>query len=273
MGVLLSIVLPGMGQVYSGKVLRGIISFFIVVAPAAALIWYYLLPDVRIGELWYVPFVGVLVLDAAVIADAYIQAAGYNVSHRCTGSISIGISVLLLAGILSALSAVNVFYIGMSLARNGFIKPYVCPPDSMAPSIYQGERVLVDMLAYRRKEPARGDIVLYVSPVYGGRINMHRIVGLPGETIELKDHKILINGVSVKESWCARTRYYNRGKFGQKKQQVVVPKDSYYVVGDASANSNDSRFWGFVPKSNLLGKVFKIYYPYKRSGPVSSCAG
>ncbi|MDP1854133.1 MAG: signal peptidase I [Candidatus Omnitrophota bacterium] len=62
--------------------------------------------------------------------------------------------------------------------------------------------------------------------------------------------------------------YYNRGDYGQMNNPVTVPEGQYYVLGDNSASSNDSRYWGFVPKENLIGKIYKIYWPLNRSGAV-----
>ena len=268
MGVLLSIVLPGLGQAYAGKIVRGVIALLAVTLPLAGLIWYFLQPGVKIGFLSLVPFLAVLALDALIITDSYIQVMKYNAAHDLKSSLSPRLTVLLVAGIASALLAVNFVYLGVRVIDKTFVTSFIVPPDSMAPSIYSGERVFVDIGASGKSDMKRGSVVVYRSPILKRRVFIHRIVGLPGESVELKDHRVVINGVPIKESWCARINYYNRGTFGQKKKPVIVPPDSYYVVGDASANSNDSRFQGFVPKSALIGRVFKIYYPFDRSGPV-----
>jgi signal peptidase I len=98
---------------------------------------------------------------------------------------------------------------------------------------------------------------------------MHRVVGLPGESVELKNHRILINKVQLEDDWAIKIRHYNRGKFAQKgSPSVIVPQDSYYILGDNSARSQDSRFWGCLARSDLIGKVFKRYFPLHRSGTI-----
>ena len=83
--------------------------------------------------------------------------------------------------------------------------------------------------------------------------------------IEIKDGNILIDGEIAKEPpLLLEIYYYNRGKFGQEDLKVTVPKGSFYVLGDNSASSRDSRFWGFVPKENLVGKAFLVYWPINR---------
>jgi signal peptidase I len=267
MGALLSIVLPGLGQAYAGNIKRGAIAFLAVTIPTAGLMWFFLQPGVKVGLL-LVPFLALLAFDALIIADSYIQARKYNAAHDLKSNLSRGHVILLVAGIVSALLAVNFVYLGVRVINKTFVTSFIVPPDSMAPSIYAKERVLVDIGASAKSDMKRGSVVVYRPPDLKGKVFIHRIVGLPGESVELKDNRVVINGVPVKEPWCVRIHYYNRGKFGQKKKPVIVPEDSYYVVGDASANSNDSRFRGCIPKSALIGRAFKIYYPFNRSGPV-----
>jgi signal peptidase I len=268
LGLLLTIVLPGLGHVYAKQLLRAIVAFVVVIAPAAGLVWYFVQPGVKISPFWFIPFLVPFAAQVLVAADAYRQVVKFNRSHQYVRTLSPWIMALLGCGIVSAVIAVNFAYVGISFILNSFVMPYRTPPNSMAPTIYENERVFIDLNAYKRSGPSRGSVILYRSPEIRGRVYIHRVMGLPGESVELKDHRVVINGKPLKEPWCERIRYYNRGKFGQKKKPVTVPKDSYFVVGDASASSNDSRFWGFVPKANLIGRVFKIYYPYDRSGPV-----
>jgi signal peptidase I len=268
LGLLLSMVLPGLGLVYAGKLLRGLCALLIVVLPSAGLVWYYLQPNVIIGRLWFVPFLVPAVLEALVLVDSYRQVVKYNTVHKLNRVISPGIFTLLVCGMASAAFAVNFAYVGLFLTQKTFVMSYIVPPDSMAPSIYKGERVLVDISAFKKTGLKRGSVIIYRSPKNTDKVYMHRIIGLPGESVLLKDQRVVINGAVVKEPWCERIRYYNRGDFGKPKKPVIVPSDSYYVLGDASANSNDSRFFGFVPKSNLIGHVYKIYYPFNRSQPL-----
>jgi signal peptidase I len=94
-------------------------------------------------------------------------------------------------------------------------------------------------------------------------------VGLPNETIEIRNGKILINGVAIQEpAVLTKIHYYNRGAYGDKGQVIEIPADSYYVLGDNSSASRDSRYWGFVPKKYLEGKAYKIYFPFNRSGAI-----
>jgi signal peptidase I len=243
-------------------------AFLIVVVPSAFALWYYLQPEVVFNWFLFAPISVLVFLDLLVLADSYRQVVKYNVSRKLIRTISPGTMILLCCGIASSVLAVNFVYLGLAYVQKKFVRSYIAPPDSMAPSIYSGERVFVDINAYRKAGPKRGSVVLYRSPKSPAKVYMHRIMGLPGESILLKDHRVVVNGAVIKESWCERIAYYNRGQFGKQKKPVVVPADSYYVLGDSSANSNDSRFWGFVPRSNLIGHAYKIYYPFSRSKPL-----
>ncbi len=110
---------------------------------------------------------------------------------------------------------------------------------------------------------------------YQNKDFVKRCIGLPGETIEIRDGDIYVDGALVTEPKIIKDIYYTnivtgngpgRGMFGRKSQQFTVPKDSYFVLGDNSANSKDSRFWGFVPFENIRGEAFFIYLPPSRIG-------
>jgi signal peptidase I len=86
-------------------------------------------------------------------------------------------------------------------------------------------------------------------------------VGLPGETIKIENGLVYINGVPLEGELFARP-YYDAGYYGQ--GEKVIPEDSYFVLGDNSSNSDDSRFWGYVPRKNILGRAFLVYWPPQR---------
>ena len=87
-----------------------------------------------------------------------------------------------------------------------------------------------------------------------------RLIGLPGETIRIEDGRIYINGSPLKEPSSITGRYYiTEGDYGTK--ELKIPLDSYFVLGDNVTNSKDSRFWGFVPKKDMIGKAMIIYWP------------
>ena len=137
----------------------------------------------------------------------------------------------------------------------------------MRPTLIENDRVLVNKILYRYKEPERGDIIVFKYPVDGKRDFIKRLVGLPGETLEIRQGKVYINGEALPENLLIQKfYYYNREDwdYGKENQKIKIPQDSFFVLGDNSAQSSDSRNWGFVPRKNLIGKAFLIYWPPRR---------
>ena len=151
--------------------------------------------------------------------------------------------------------------------RTFFFQAFKIPTGSMRATLIESDRVLVNKFLYRFKDPQRGDVIVFRYPVDGKKDFIKRLVGLPGETVEIRQGKILINGKLVEEtSKLRKNYYYNREDwdYGGENRQIKVPDNAYFVLGDNSAQSSDSRNWGFVPKKNLVGKAFMIYWPPKR---------
>jgi len=152
------------------------------------------------------------------------------------------------------------------LIRTFLLGPYKIPTGSMRPTFMEGDRIFVDKVSYRFHEPERGDIIVFKYPVDRKKDFVKRLIALPGETIEIQQGKVLINGKAVDEEPISDHYYYNQESwdFGQQGQQVTVPPEHFFVLGDNSAASSDSRKWGFVPEKDLVGRAFCIWWPPQR---------
>lgn len=161
--------------------------------------------------------------------------------------------------------------------REFIVQAFKIPSGSMIPTFQIGDRIFVNKFLYGAKlpftdirlpavrQPKRGDIIVFRSTETPQKDFVKRLIGLPGETIEIKDGKIMADGRVVSDPSSIRAvYYYNTGDYGQEGQVIKVPEDSFYALGDNSASSRDSRYWGFVPKKNLIGKVILIYWPVHR---------
>jgi len=160
--------------------------------------------------------------------------------------------------------------------RHFVIQAFKIPSGSMRLTLMEGDRILVNKFIYGARipfthwrlpalrGPLRGDIIVFVYPEDMKRDFIKRLVALPDETLEIKNGAIFINGNALSDFPFSLRYYYNRGEYGQENKKISVPKDSYYVLGDNSASSKDSRYWGFVPKNNLVGKAILIYWPLGR---------
>jgi signal peptidase I len=137
-----------------------------------------------------------------------------------------------------------------------------------APTLSSAERALLPVTAIRR-----GDIVVFKYPEDPERDFIKRVIGLPGETIELRDHRIHVNGRAVEEPYAhylPRQAGPGGGEFTSEDVRdrygpVVVPAGSVFVMGDNRDNSQDSRYWGFLPKGNIKGKALMIYWSFDSS--------
>lgn len=150
--------------------------------------------------------------------------------------------------------------------RTFLLGPYKIPTGSMIPTFMIGDRIFVDKVTYRFREPERGDIIVFKYPLDKKKDFVKRLVGLPGEKLEIIEGKLYINGAVLEGEPFSKNYYYNvkDSDYGKLGQVVSIPEDSYFAMGDNSAHSSDSRSWGFVPKENLVGKAFLIWWPPKR---------
>jgi signal peptidase I len=157
------------------------------------------------------------------------------------------------------------------------VQAFKIPSGSMIPTFQVGDRIFVNKFIYGARipftdirlpavrQPIRGDIIVFRSPEDGKKDFVKRLIAMGGESVEIRDGKIYIDSKVIDEpASIMGVYYYNSGDYGQESKVITVPKDSYFVLGDNSASSRDSRYWGFVPKKNLIGKVIFLYWPIHR---------
>lgn len=156
------------------------------------------------------------------------------------------------------------------------IRAFKIPSGSMRMTLIEGDRILVSKFRYGAKipwinyrlpglsQPKRGDVVVFVYPEDPHLDFIKRLVATGGETVEIKQGRLYIDGRVVEDPAIKSVYYYNRGDYGQPNQKIKVPKDAYFVLGDNSGSSKDSRYWGFVPKNLMIGRAELIYWPPNR---------
>ncbi len=143
---------------------------------------------------------------------------------------------------------------GCSAATQTSVQPVKVLGKSMEPSFKEGDRIFISKDVEKLE---RGDIVTYRYPKDEAQSFIHRIIGLPGEEIEIREGKVYINGKHLEELHVkAENTIYS-----QKLERVKVPEGSYFVMGDNRDHSNDSRFWGALPKRYIYGKYLGRYLP------------
>jgi signal peptidase I len=162
------------------------------------------------------------------------------------------------------------------IIRTFFVQAFKIPTGSMRMTLIEGDAILVNKFIYGAKipltdirlpaysQPQRGDVVVFIFPQDTKKDFIKRVVGLPGETVEIRNGTVYINDKPVVDPIFNQKYYYNRGDYGDMGKKTVIPANQFFVLGDNSASSQDSRYWGFVPRKNLLGKAMVIYWPLNR---------
>jgi signal peptidase I len=174
------------------------------------------------------------------------------------------------------------------------VKPYKIPSESMEPTLQVGQRILVDRFSHLLgSDPSIGDVTVFTPPAgaenstcgvrgegpnYEGRASHHactrptpqhstdttfvkRVVGVPGDTIAVRNGHVIRNGKPAKEPFARSC-----GDAECNLDAITVPRDSYFLMGDNRGNSDDSRFWGPVPRKWIIGRAFASYWPIGRVG-------
>ena len=151
------------------------------------------------------------------------------------------------------------------------VQAFKIPTGSMESNLLIGDHLLVNKFAYGLKsgfisrflpykEPKRGDVIVFKYPNSPEVAYVKRLIGMPGDRIEMVGHTIYVNGQALKETY---TQYIDPGSIYARYGPYTVPADHYFAMGDNRDNSQDSRFWGSVPRDYLLGKALVIYWSFE----------
>lgn len=170
----------------------------------------------------------------------------------------------------------------VTFLRTFFFQIYKIPTNSMVPTLVPGDKIFVSKISYGAKlpfggfrlpglnRPQRGEVIVFIPPQ---EVNqpwhlrkpfIKRVIGLPGDRIEIKRGNVYINQQEVIQPEIAPFFYYNQGSYGESGREIKVPEGKYFFLGDNSISSQDSRFWGFVPEEEIIGKAIFIWWPPKR---------
>lgn len=154
------------------------------------------------------------------------------------------------------------------LIRTFIAEPRYIPSESMVPTLYEGDRLVVEKVSYHFHPPTTGDIVVFQPPVElqkrgypKDQAFIKRVIAVPGETVSVANGKVYLNGQPLTEDYIAEPP-------SQPFPPVKVPSDQFFVMGDNRNNSNDSRYWGFLPQENIIGRAVFRFWPPERVGMI-----
>lgn len=264
LALMFSFIFPGLGQIYSGRVKRGAFFLMAHLSFIGAWVLFMFHPTMQANKYFLVPISFFFIFEIFVILDAYLYVK--KIAQPSKRSLSKKIFIPLATVFFMFIFNVNTL---LALVIRNYIAPVArVRSNSMRPKLIVGDWFLINKRAYKHEGPERGDIVFFDFPRDTQRVVVKRIIAKGGETVEIRDGNIYINNRLSKIPNAEGLRYYNGGKFGRVGQIIKVPIGYYYVLGDNNTTSIDSRYWGFVPEGNIIGKAHKIIYPFERSGPI-----
>jgi signal peptidase I len=195
----------------------------------------------------------IVVPESAAAASSGAAAEPPNPAHSLRNEIRVWTRDLLIA-------------IGLALVIIVFLyQPVKVEGTSMAPLLSDQERIFINKFVYRFEPIERGDVVVFWYPLDRSKSFIKRVVGLPGETVEIRQGMVYLNGNELPEPYVP-PQYEDLSDFGP----VRIPRDNYFVMGDHRISSNDSRVFGPVANRFIYGRAVFAYWPVDHFGSLSS---
>ena len=141
------------------------------------------------------------------------------------------------------------------------VQAYTVQYSCMLPNIEEGEWLMVSKASYFFSDPDRGDVIVFDPPVSSQYPYIKRVIGLPGETVEVRDGKVFIDGIALIEEYIKEPPNYTMAP-------KVIPQGEYFVLGDNRNNANDSHAGWTVPRENIIGEAWFVYWQPDKWGPI-----
>ena len=251
----LSFLTPGLGQLYNAQILKGICLFL-----ASFLIPIILLLAGLQGKFYGLVFILLfyICLWLFIIVEAFFSAKRKKevVLKRYNKWYVYFIIILFMLGSY----IIPTDFVANIASKTLRFSAYRMATGSMEPTLSIGDCLIADFKYFDKNELHRGDLVLFQYPEDPTKVFIKRVISLEGEKIEIKDKQVYINDEAIQESYKVHKDNIlyeaTRDNFGPE----LVPSDHCFVMGDSRDNSRDSRYWGFLPTSNLKGKPLYIYW-------------
>lgn len=259
----LSLITPGLGQIYNGEIRKGLIFYLALT---------YCFPLILLARLQY-SFVGMIVVMIALITSCFASSVEAFFTARKKEEIVLKSYSKWYFYILFVIIAfsINAGIEGITKADFRTLmgtKAYKMASGAMEPTILIGDRVIAGLKYYDHHSPKRGDIIALKYPENPSRTLIKRVIAIENDTIESKDKTIYVNGKKLHEPYVQHVDNAimprdkgPRDNFGP----ITVPKDKIFVMGDNRDESYDSRFWGFLDKNQIKAKALYLYWSEKTS--------
>ncbi len=247
---------PPLGHFYVGKPLRGVVLAVVMTIVSICSLLITLRPA---GRITIVLMVLLLLIGYVVpIADAAILARRESKEYIPKWS-NRWYMYLLVVGLVVLLG--NTI---KPVLRVYLVQAYKLPSASMTPTLLIGDHILADKTAYNFHPPERFDIVVFEFPEDPNKTFVFRVIGLPGETIEIRHKRVFINGTELSEPHAYFSEANNDDNVSKQESfgPLAIPEQRYFVLGDNRNRSYDSRFWGPVSRDKIYGLVHLVYFSW-----------
>lgn len=148
-------------------------------------------------------------------------------------------------------------------------RPFEVKGESMFPNLHDSEYLITNVISQRLGDPQLGDIIVFKAPNEPDKDFIKRVIGVAGDSVSVKEGAVYVNGKRLDESAYLKPEVKTYGgAFLREGDSVTVPEGYFFVMGDNRSYSSDSREWGFVPKKNIIGSSFFIYWPISNAGVI-----
>jgi signal peptidase I len=153
-----------------------------------------------------------------------------------------------------------------------FLQPHQVQGQSMEPNFHTGEYLLTDKVSYQTGDPQRGDVVVFHAPEAAGCVEgtgcdfIKRIIGIPGDTVAVKDNSYYVNGMLLPEPYLPSGNITRPADFAKEGREILLGPEEYFVSGDNRPHSHDSRAFGPITRQDIVGRAFFRYWPSDKIG-------
>jgi signal peptidase I len=279
---LLSVLTPGLGQIFNGQLWKGVFSYggllgFLLLSTAIGLTHSFM------GMTIYLILslsAYVFVLGEAVFTAVQQARMDHRPLHTWRSYVA-GLTLLLIA----------VFAVRPNIPEIVAVRAYKITADSMLPTLASGDRIIADMTYYRSNTPRRGDLIVFRFPYQDHPFYVKRVIGVPGDRIKIVDQHVYLNGQQQNEPFAyydsaadydplmhkfppvstdelvssMQPEWANQVLNDVDKGEIVVPPNTYFTMGDNRNHSWDSRYWGPVAGDKIFGKALYVYWSDDKS--------
>ncbi len=263
---LLLSICPGLGQQYSGKLIRGIAAYtsLVIISWLAAIAYMYATSRIAGLLLLTVPFLGMAVIAIDAMICAKRQPPDYRLKWFNRGWIYVAIFI----GLLVSVNPLMDYLVGKRIVR-----AFLVTSESMYPSVYEHDLVVINKLA----KPRRGDIVLIsfekaqkenASEIIKDQI-LRRVIAEEGDVVEIRGRQVYLNGKPLEEPYASFGETESLNEFVSQDYHLppgTVPPASYFVLADAREFGFDSRMFGFIQKDDINGVAVKVFWSWNLDG-------